>query len=90
MVDPHRERKLILIILTLSSSSLPNLHNPHHRILLSQAECVNKENLLGEHLADGAAFTLIDGDEYRDIFPVWDVSHLFHKKTHSTLLHLFG
>lgn len=36
------------------------------------AECVNKEDTLGAHLADGAAYTLVDGTEYVDIFPVWD------------------
>eukprot|EP01052_Picozoa_sp_SAG31_P018465 SAG31_NODE_1309_length_8877_cov_5.662452_7_plen_663_part_00 len=55
----------------------------HHRPAFSQdvrtwstrtenAECVNSENMLGAHLADGAAYTYVDGTEYLNIFPVWD------------------
>ena len=55
----------------------------HHRPGFSQdvrtwsrrtenAECVNDENELGAHLADGAAYTYVDGTEYTNIFPVWD------------------
>ena len=55
----------------------------HHRPGFSQdvrtwstrtenAECVNEENELGAHLADGAAYTYVDGTEYTNIFPVWD------------------
>ena len=36
------------------------------------AECVNAENQLGAHLADGAAYTMVSGTEYHEIFPVWD------------------
>lgn len=36
------------------------------------AEMVNTENLLGYHLADGALYLYRRGDEYEDIFPVWD------------------
>ena len=36
------------------------------------AECVNAENQLGGHMADGAAFTYVTGSEYTRIFPVWD------------------
>ncbi|HVU33335.1 MAG TPA: polysaccharide lyase family 8 super-sandwich domain-containing protein [Opitutaceae bacterium] len=36
------------------------------------AEMVNTENRLGYHLADGALYLYRRGDEYRDIFPVWD------------------
>ncbi|AQT67414.1 Chondroitinase-AC precursor [Anaerohalosphaera lusitana] len=36
------------------------------------AESGNSENLLGYHLADGATYIYRNGDEYRDIFPVWD------------------
>ena len=35
-------------------------------------EQVNEDNLLGAHLADGALFTYVTGDEYRDIFPFWN------------------
>ena len=70
----------------------------HHRPGFSQdvrtwssrtenAECVNKENLLGEYLADGAAFTYIDGDEYESIFAVWDwrkVPGVLARQEHTT------
>ena len=36
------------------------------------AELVNNENLSGYHTADGALYLYRDGDEYEDIFPVWD------------------
>lgn len=35
-------------------------------------ETTNNENLLGFHLADGATFTYVNGDEYKNIMPVWD------------------
>jgi chondroitin AC lyase len=35
-------------------------------------ETVNRENLSGLHLADGATFFYRDGHEYDEIFPVWD------------------
>ncbi|KAJ7266529.1 polysaccharide lyase family 8 protein [Mycena rebaudengoi] len=36
------------------------------------AECVNSQNKLGFHLADGAIYTYTQGDEYQDIFSAWD------------------
>jgi chondroitin AC lyase len=33
---------------------------------------VNRENLKGYHLSDGATFLMQRGDEYHDIQPVWD------------------
>jgi len=35
-------------------------------------ETVNKENLLGYYLPDGATYVYRTGNEYRDIFPVWN------------------
>ena len=35
-------------------------------------ETVNSENLSGNHLSDGATFFGHTGDEYTDIFPVWN------------------
>ncbi|MGA3006346.1 MAG: polysaccharide lyase family 8 super-sandwich domain-containing protein [Opitutaceae bacterium] len=35
-------------------------------------EMVNSENLSGYHLAEGALYLYRRGDEYADIFPVWD------------------
>ena len=39
-------------------------------------ERVNEDNLLGAHLADGALFMYCDGDEYRDVFPLWNWRHV--------------
>ena len=39
-------------------------------------EKVNEDNLLGAHLADGALFCYVTGDEYRDIFPLWNWRHV--------------
>ncbi len=36
------------------------------------AEMVNTENILGYHEGDGAMYLYRRGDEYADIFPVWD------------------
>lgn len=36
------------------------------------SEVVNSENLSGLYLGDGALYVYGRGDEYRDIFPVWD------------------
>lgn len=36
------------------------------------AESLNSENFLGYHLADGALYLYASGDEYDEIFPVWD------------------
>lgn len=36
----------------------------------------NNEGLLSHHLADGATFLMQRGDEYQDIFPVWDWRHI--------------
>lgn len=41
-----------------------------------QTEVVNEENLLGEHLSDGVMLLYRTGDEYRNIFPVWDWARL--------------
>ena len=36
----------------------------------------NNDNLLGAHTADGALFTYVTGDEYRDVFPLWNWRHI--------------
>ena len=36
----------------------------------------NNDNLLGAHTADGALFTYVMGDEYRDVFPLWNWRHV--------------
>lgn len=36
------------------------------------SESLNDENLSGYYLADGAMYIYRNGDEYRNIFPVWD------------------
>lgn len=45
-----------------------------HRVI--GAELVNSENLSGFHLADGALYLYRRGDEYADIFPLWNWSRL--------------
>ncbi|MEA2736139.1 MAG: chondroitin lyase [Humisphaera sp.] len=39
---------------------------------LLNTELVNNEGKLSHHLADGANFLYVTGDEYTDIFPAWD------------------
>jgi chondroitin AC lyase len=41
---------------------------------LINTEVVNDEGKRSHHLADGCTFVYRSGDEYRDIFPVWDWS----------------
>lgn len=43
---------------------------------LVQTEVINEENQLGEHLADGVMYLYRTGEEYRNIFPVWDWASL--------------
>jgi len=40
------------------------------------AELVNSENLSGFHLGDGALYLYRTGDEYEEIFPLWNWSRL--------------
>lgn len=39
---------------------------------MQNAEVTNGEGRKSEHLSDGANFLYLTGDEYKDIFPVWD------------------
>ena len=41
-----------------------------------QTELVNDENQLGVHLSDGVMYLYATGEEYRNIFPVWDWARL--------------
>lgn len=41
-----------------------------------EKERANNDNLLGAHTADGALFTYVTGDEYRDVFPLWNWRHI--------------
>jgi len=43
---------------------------------LQQSEVINEENQLGEHLSDGVMYLYRTGEEYRNIFPVWDWARL--------------
>ena len=36
------------------------------------AEALNSENLKGYYVADGATYIMVDGNEYNDIFPIWN------------------
>lgn len=40
--------------------------------LLNTDGFINGENKKSHHLADGATMIYVNGEEYRDIFPVWD------------------
>lgn len=43
---------------------------------LRHTESINGENLYGTYLADGAVNIRIKGDEYYNIFPVWEWDHI--------------
>ncbi|KAH9918355.1 polysaccharide lyase family 8 protein [Epithele typhae] len=38
----------------------------------ANTECVNVQNTVGFHLADGTVYTYLEGDEYEDIAGMWD------------------
>ncbi|KAH9918354.1 polysaccharide lyase family 8 protein [Epithele typhae] len=38
----------------------------------ANTECVNNQNTVGFHLADGTVYTYLEGDEYEDIAGMWD------------------
>ncbi len=50
------------------------------------SEDVNSENMQGWHLADGALVLYQRGDEYLDIFPVWDWLKIPGNIMHLTIL----
>ena len=35
-------------------------------------ELINEDNLNGYYMADGACYTYVGGDEYHNVFPLWD------------------
>ncbi len=39
---------------------------------MRRTEVVNRENLKGDHLSDGLTYLYLRGDEYKNIFPLWD------------------
>lgn len=39
-------------------------------------EMTNRENLQGVYSADGVMITMVDGNEYENIYPMWDWKHL--------------
>ncbi|NOY82203.1 MAG: polysaccharide lyase 8 family protein [Kiritimatiellaeota bacterium] len=41
-----------------------------------QTETCNAENLLGRHLSDGVMYLYRRGDEYKNVFPLWDWKRL--------------
>lgn len=41
-----------------------------------RSENGNGENIAGYFLSDGATFITVDGDEYDDIYPIWDWSRI--------------
>ncbi|MBF0244263.1 MAG: hypothetical protein HQL31_03190, partial [Planctomycetes bacterium] len=43
-----------------------------NRILNADLACCGGEGRLCHHMADGATCIMVDGGEYRDLFPVWD------------------
>ncbi|WP_296635710.1 polysaccharide lyase family 8 super-sandwich domain-containing protein [Polaribacter sp.] len=43
---------------------------------VEKTEHINGENLKGNYLADGGNCIMVDGDEYYNIFPVWDWSKI--------------
>jgi hypothetical protein len=47
-----------------------------HSVRTIGTEMVNSENQLGYYLSDGATYFYSRGDEYDDIFPVWDWNKL--------------
>ena len=91
------ERSPITATVTFPDSD----YTVHHRLGFSQdvrtwstrtesAECVNQENLLGEHLANGVSYTLIDGDEYRLRSVEVTSTHSGHEHSVAGSVHVCG
>lgn len=57
-----------------SASWMATLKMSSTRVIGS--EIINAENLMGHYLGDGVLCVYRNGDEYRDIFPVWDWTKL--------------
>ncbi len=51
-----------------------SVHMSSNRV--STTETGNGENLLGYWMSFGNTFLMLDGDEYRNIFPVWDWKYI--------------
>ena len=54
------------------------------------AELVNSEGTRSHHLSDGANFLYLTGDEYLDIFPVWDWTQIPGTTAEQNTLELAG
>jgi chondroitin AC lyase len=59
----HRRRKFYTSVKMLSNR-------------MQNAEITNGEGKKSEHLSDGVNFVYVTGNEYKDIFPVWDWTKL--------------
>lgn len=49
-----------------------SVHMASTRVLNADWPCCGGEGRLCHHMADGATYVMRDGDEYRDIYPVWN------------------
>ena len=49
---------------------------PSNRVVNVDDPCCGGEGRLCHHMAEGATFIYRDGDEYRNIFPVWNWRHI--------------
>ena len=49
-----------------------SVHMSSTRVLNADWPCCGGEGRLCHHLADGATVIMRDGDEYRDVYPVWN------------------
>lgn len=47
-----------------------------HTPAIVGTELVNEDNLLGGHMADGALYLAVRGDDYENVFPLWRWRHI--------------
>jgi chondroitin AC lyase len=79
--DPAAGRSLVIGNRHFWASDLMVQHRPEYyvsvrlpspRVWNADMPCCGGEGRLCHHLADGVTMIMRDGDEYRDLFPVWD------------------
>ncbi len=80
-VDPSAGRSMVIGNRLFWSSDLMVQHRPSYylsvrvpspRVWNADMACCGGEGRLCHHMADGVTMIMGDGDEYRDLFPVWN------------------
>lgn len=80
-IDPNAGQSIVVGNRYFWCSDLMTQHRPGYylsvrmtstRVVNADVACCGGEGRLCHHIAEGATFIMRDGDEYRDIYPVWN------------------